>query len=121
MTRLYDRAFSEAGISVSQFSLLALIAQHGPVSIAALAELMVMERTTLLRALKPLRSDGLLVSDTEGPKAILMYKLSDAGSQKLNECLPIWQAAQEKHEARVGKARAILLRDETLDVVFPAP
>lgn len=121
MTRLYDRAFSGSGISVSQFSILALIAEHGPVSIAALAELMVMDRTTLVRALKPLRTEGLLACDTEGPKAALLYQLTETGLNTLNACIPLWQAAQAEYESRVGTPRATRLRNDILDVVFSEP
>jgi DNA-binding MarR family transcriptional regulator len=118
LTRFYDQHLAPSGLSISQFSLLALVDAHPDVSISALADLMVMERTTLMRALKPLRADELLVCEPQGPKAALALRLTQAGQEKLALAGPYWQAAQQAFEAQVGSSKADKLRQDTLDVVF---
>jgi DNA-binding MarR family transcriptional regulator len=119
MTRLYDRHLVSSGLSISQFSALALIEAHPSISVLALSEMMVMERTTLLRALKPLRNAGFLLCEPGGAKFALEFTLSAAGKAKLMEAEPLWQAAQGEFEAYAGKQRAAQLRAELLGVVFP--
>jgi hypothetical protein len=81
---------------------------------------MVMERTTLLRALRPLREQDLLTCEAQGSKAALRLTLSEAGSRKLRQAEPYWLAAQREFEAQAGEQCAADLRQDLLQVVFPA-
>jgi DNA-binding MarR family transcriptional regulator len=118
LTRLYDRHLAPSGLSISQFSILALVEVHPEISIATLADLMVMERTTLLRAIKPLREGGLLLCEARGTKALLALQLSAAGKEKMALVGPYWLAAQKEFEEQAGAERADTLRREALQVVF---
>lgn len=67
VTRLYDEAMAETGISVIQFSILRNIARHEPLPLMRLADLLVMDRTTLYRALRPLdRAGWISIAESEG-------------------------------------------------------
>lgn len=112
LSRLYDHHLAPTGLSVSQFSILAVLQAKGPMKIAELADLLVMERTSLLRALKPLQSAGWIATRpaTEGRAHHLA--LSAAGSRKAAAAVPLWQAAQKAFEAEVGRDHAIRQRDE---------
>ncbi|RAU47616.1 MULTISPECIES: MarR family winged helix-turn-helix transcriptional regulator [unclassified Pseudomonas] len=114
LTRLYDRHLAEVGLSISQFSILAVINERPEIFIAELADVMVMERTTLVRALKPLQTEGLLISDASGPRGALRLSLSAKGHATLEKAQPLWRAAQEEREAQVGADQAIALRDSIL-------
>lgn len=118
VSRIFDSHLSGVGISISQFSILALVEERPGIAVADLAELMVMERTTLVRALRPLREAGWLTSVAEGPKAALAFTLSTAGKAKLSEAEPCWRAAQAEFEAGVGRKQAVALRTSLLSVVF---
>ena len=50
---MYDEALKPSGLRVTQFSLLSVVKNNGPIGITELAELMVTDRTTLTRNLKP--------------------------------------------------------------------
>jgi len=115
LTRLYDRHLATVELSISQFSILAVIEERPEVLIVDLAEVMVMERTTLVRALKPLQSEGYLISHATGPRAAIKLSLSAKGLAKLQEAEPLWQAAQKEHEQQVGVDRAVSLRDAILE------
>lgn len=117
LTRLYDRHLAAASLSISQFSLLAMLGTHPDISISELAELMVMERTTLVRALKPLQTAGLIHSRAEGVRSALRLGLSDAGMAKIKESEPFWLAAQAEYEAHIGTDRALSIRASLLRVV----
>ena len=58
LTAVYDRALAPCGLRVTQFSLMSnLLSLHAP-TLSLLAEAMDMERTTLLRNLRPLAAAG---------------------------------------------------------------
>ena len=63
LSRLYDNHLAPAGLSVSQFSILRLLKEHGRLKITQLAQLLIMERTSLVRALKPLQASGWVVAE----------------------------------------------------------
>src|SRR5260370_42496651 len=60
VTQLYDEVLGATGLRVTQFSILAKLKRRGPLTINALAEDMVMDRTTLGRNIQPLDRDGLI-------------------------------------------------------------
>ena len=62
VSQLYERHVSQAGVTAAQFTLLAAIHRRPGVTMVELADAMVMERTTLVRALKPLQRDGLVTA-----------------------------------------------------------
>lgn len=117
LSRLYDRHLSAANISISQFSILVIILGQPAISVSALANAMVMERTTLVRALKPLQSEGYIISRAEGPRSALQLSLSATGQAKVSECQPYWQAAQEEYEAQIGRRVAVSIRESLLAAV----
>ena len=63
LSRLYDSHLAPADLSVSQFSILRLLKEHGRLKITQLAQLLIMERTSLVRALKPLQASGWVVAE----------------------------------------------------------
>jgi hypothetical protein len=60
VSRLYDYFLRDAGLNITQFSLLRLIDQNKDLSVSTLARYMVMDRTSITRALVPLERDGLI-------------------------------------------------------------
>jgi DNA-binding MarR family transcriptional regulator len=80
-----------------------------------LADILLMDRTTLLRALKPLREKELIVSasDATEPRRHL-FSLPPLGAAKIEEAEPLWQAAQDEYEHQVGTENAFRLRGEFL-------
>src|SRR5262249_54609404 len=53
-TRLYDEALAPAGLTTNQFSILSRLNRVGPCTIQELAQLLVMDRSTLGHLLRPL-------------------------------------------------------------------
>ncbi len=60
LSQSYDRFLAPSGLRTTQFSILARLKRRGPLTINALAEDMVMDRTTLGRNILPLERDGLI-------------------------------------------------------------
>jgi DNA-binding MarR family transcriptional regulator len=116
LSRLYDTWLAPAELSVSQFSILALLDAHGQLKISKLADMLTMERTSLIRALKPLQTAGWVVVERPDSGRSFDVNLSGRGHKKLAQALPLWKSAQAAFEREVGRHRAVQLRDEILEL-----
>jgi DNA-binding MarR family transcriptional regulator len=111
ITNAYDQVLSEAGLRVTQFSILYMLSVRKQMTVGEIAAGLVMDRTTLTRNLKPLERDMLVVSGPskqDGRERVI--SLSPAGKAKLKTVLPLWQKAQQAFETSFGAARADELR-----------
>lgn len=100
LTRDYERHLAPSGLTSSQFSILVVIDERPGIGMRELAEELVMDRTSLVRALKPLERDGLVAVASD--KRQNAYLLTKAGGARLAEALPLWQVAQDEFVARFG-------------------
>ncbi len=115
VTALYDEALASAGLTITQFGLLAQI--HGwclqtgtSPSMGVLAERIGMDATTLNRTVKPLESAGLVVSGRDPEdRRIRTLGLTDAGRDRLGAGAEGWRQAQERIEARLGRETTLAL------------
>jgi DNA-binding MarR family transcriptional regulator len=99
---LYDEALAPAGITTAQFALLRMLGRVGPASLTALGEATGHDRTTLNRTLKPIEDAGLIQSGTGKDARKRIVKLSDAGFDKLEAAIPLWEAAQSVFRRKMG-------------------
>ena len=103
ISKLYERHLSEAGITPTQFSILRTVSQRPSLTMARLAKAMVMDRTALVRALKPLLQRGLVVAPSEGHShRRLRVVLTRTGLTKLDEAAVHWATAQARFERSFG-------------------
>ena len=118
VSQLYERHVSQAGVTAAQFTLLAAIHRRPGMTMAELSDAMVMERTTLVRALKPLQRDGLVTAEQQDASTrAVALRLSDAGKKTLGEASLQWREAQKEFEAGYGASEAERLRKELARVV----
>jgi DNA-binding MarR family transcriptional regulator len=95
VTRMYDDALSDTGMSIVQFSILRSLSRHGELPLMELADLLVMERTTLYRALTPLERQGwVLVAEGKGRAKSAV--LTRQGRRALLAASGAWESAQRK-------------------------
>ena len=113
ISQLYERYLSEVEITPTQFSILGALQAGGNLTMIELAQAMVMDRTTLVRALRPLLR-GQLVANAPGrrSKGRLQLVLTDGGRVKLVEASAYWRAAQDEFERKFGAGEAAQLRHE---------
>jgi DNA-binding MarR family transcriptional regulator len=94
ITGFYDEILAPSGLRTTQFTLLATLAQTGSMTINGLAEVMVMDRTTLTRNLGPLTKQGLVQVEEGADRRTRQVHLTSGGEQALRRALPLWQQAQ---------------------------
>ncbi len=92
LARRFDDAFRPLGLTNGQFSLMMSLNRPEPPSMAAVASLLAMDRTTLTAALKPLERRGLIeiTADPADRRARLMT-LTSRGRSLLARAVPIWE------------------------------
>jgi DNA-binding MarR family transcriptional regulator len=111
VTQIYERHLAPVGVTSTQYSLLAKLARLHSQTMAELAESMVMDRTSLVRALKPLQRDGLVVSEaSEHDARAHAFRLTPQGKETFRKAVIAWRAAQEEFEAQYGQEQARALR-----------
>ncbi|APA88358.1 MarR family transcriptional regulator [Paraburkholderia sprentiae WSM5005] len=117
VTQIYERHLSSVGLTAAQFTILAKLARTPNLPMAELADAMVMERTTLVRAMKPLQRDGLVLAEAaDHDNRTLLFSLTDKGETTFDQASVAWRAAQEEFEKKFGRARAKTLRAELFSV-----
>jgi DNA-binding MarR family transcriptional regulator len=125
VTQFYDQFLAPCGLRTTQFSILSKIRRLGPLTINALAEKMVMDRTTLGRNILPLERDGLIrIEAAASDRRAKELRLTKAGEKRLEAGCRGWAAAQAQFEAAFGSKRAAELRTMLRAVTaseFPAP
>ena len=112
LSQSYDRFLAPSGLRTTQFSILARLKRRGPLTINALAEDMVMDRTTLGRNILPLERDGLIsIEPTASDRRAKELRLTKAGEKRLQAALKGWSQAQARFETVFGAERAGDLRE----------
>jgi DNA-binding MarR family transcriptional regulator len=112
VTRFYDLAFQDCGIRSTQFTILVGIAKTQPTSIGALADLLIIDRTTLTRSLRLLKKEGLLTVSERSTMRQRFLTITPEGEKMLEHSLPSWRKAQERFVRAVGPEHWIKFRGE---------
>ena len=105
VTQLYDEMLRPAGLRVTQFSLLVVVRTAGPVSVTRLAELTVMDRTTLTRNLELLQKQGLIEVASGEDRRTRIVTITAEGNAAIAEALPFWKKAQLHVVNSLGQER----------------
>lgn len=105
VTQFFDSALKPAGLTPGQFTVLAALSNRGPSRQADLADILAMDRTTLIRNLRPLESRGLVSTDTASKRGVKTLTLTAAGDRVLGLALPLWQQAQSQIIEALGQDR----------------
>jgi DNA-binding MarR family transcriptional regulator len=105
VTQMYDQALKPSGLRATQLSLLFAAERAGPRGIGELAELMVMDRTTLTRNLKPLLDKGLLETIEGADRRRRPIAITAKGRKTMAQALPYWREAQSRLAGSLGRSR----------------
>jgi DNA-binding MarR family transcriptional regulator len=104
VTRFFDAEVRRIGLRPTQTPILRAL-QVKNWSMAELSEWLGMERTTLVRNLRPLEREGLIKINGGGHGGRVELMITEKGRKKVAEAHPGWRAAQDKVVAILGKER----------------
>jgi DNA-binding MarR family transcriptional regulator len=105
VTQHFDAILQPSGVSITQFTVLVEIAMAQAVTIHELAEVLVMDRTTLTRNLKPLEREGWVKIEHGQDRRIRVVSLATDGEAVLAKALPLWRQAQGSVVETLGSQR----------------
>jgi DNA-binding MarR family transcriptional regulator len=91
------------GLTCSQFALLALLSEQPGIGFKSMNAAMSMDRTSLVRALKPLQRDGLVTATPAANDARqLSFSITPAAAKLVRKGERLWMKAQADIEAQIG-------------------
>jgi DNA-binding MarR family transcriptional regulator len=105
ITQFFDAEVRRDGIRPTQAPILRALQAKSEWSMAELSEWLGMERTTLLRNLRPLQRDGLVRVEGGGRGSHVKLEITDKGRKVVAKMHPAWRSAQDKVVATLGKER----------------
>lgn len=95
VTQHFERSFRGSGLRATQFSLLAVLTQTGPLPLSGLAAQVGLERTTLTRNLRLLEARGLVrLQQIEGDQRVRRVEMTRAGYAAAVRGMAAWRKAQ---------------------------
>lgn len=119
ISRRYDDALAGTGLGIAQFAILRSIARNGDMPLSRLAEAMVMDRTSLYRALGPLTRQGW-IAIASGAGRSKSASLTPEGIAAMEAATGPWEAAQSRFVADLGADRWTALQSLLGDVLDAA-
>ena len=105
VTQFFDAELRRHGIRPTQTPILSALAAKPGWSMDELSDWLGMERTTLVRNLRPLERDGLVQLSGTGRGGKVSVSLTAKGKKELAEALPAWRAAQRAVVKTLGEER----------------
>jgi DNA-binding MarR family transcriptional regulator len=118
LSRIYDEALLPAGMTVAQLAVLRAIGRgaEGGEPLSRLAESLVMDRTSLYRALIPLKKSGW-VAINAGPRGrAKQVELTMKGERAIQAARKFWDAAQTTILGEFGAERWAFLQNAVAEL-----
>jgi DNA-binding MarR family transcriptional regulator len=110
VSRLYDDCLRPLGLNITQYSLLRVIESEPQISVSTLARYMVMDRTSVTRALAPLERDRLIRSRVGSDKRKRIVSLTKKGTKLIADAKSHWDEAQKTFLDLIGDQRWTVMR-----------
>src|SRR5713101_1243523 len=98
VTQHYERHFRGSGLRATQFTILATLAQTGPLSISELSDRLGLDRTTLSRNLRLIEDKGWIAALGHDDQRVRKVALTPKGMRKAAATLAFWKRADASVE-----------------------
>ncbi len=116
ITQFFDAEVRRQGVRPTQTPILGALQAKNGWSMAELSEWLGMDRTTLVRNLRPLQRDGLVRAKGGGRGGHVALEITEKGRAALAKALPAWRSAQDKVVAILGPERWSAIISDLEDV-----
>jgi DNA-binding MarR family transcriptional regulator len=105
ITQFYDAEMRRHGIRPTQGSLLAVLQAKESWNMAELSDWLGMDRTTLVRNLRPLQRDGFVTAIGGGRGNRVELSITAKGRKQIEKLTPAWKSAQSAVVETLGEKR----------------
>ena len=117
VSQLYNQYFASLGIRVTQFSVLRALHLMGSTTAVQIQDALVMDQTTVSRALTPLIRDGYITSAEGATKREKALSLTPEGKALYTQALGPWDEAQKMLREKLGQGKDEILMDLSRQIV----
>ena len=111
VSRHYDAHMAQCGLKTTQYSLLVIVTDRGPLLQGELARLLSLDASTLTRNLRPLLDSGLVVVEAGRDARSRQVSATAAGRDLRAQARQHWKRAQLAFNAAVGVERVAKLHE----------
>jgi DNA-binding MarR family transcriptional regulator len=105
VTQFYDSEMRRHGIRPTQGTILASLQAKDSWNMAELSDWLGMDRTTLVRNLRPLQRDGLVRTGGGGRGRLVELAITAKGRKQVEKLTPAWRSAQRAAVKTLGEKR----------------
>jgi DNA-binding MarR family transcriptional regulator len=105
VTQFFDAELRRHGIRPTQTPILTALAAKSNWSMEELSDFLGMERTTLVRNLRPLQREGWIHVAGGGRGSRVALSITSKGRTELENFLPAWRSAQRAIVQTLGEGR----------------
>ena len=105
ITQFYDAEIRRHGIRSTQGTILVSLMGKESWSMADLSDWLGMERTTLVRNLRPLQRDGFVNVGGGGRGNLVELSITAKGRKQVEKLVPAWKSAQSAVVKTLGEKR----------------
>jgi DNA-binding MarR family transcriptional regulator len=110
VTVLYEEVLAHSGLHATQYTALQVLDSVPNLTTTEVAEAIGIDQTTATRTLALIRKSGLAIDTVGHDRRQRRWALTSKGQTQLRKLRPIWEAAQEAFEKRLGRAEAMALK-----------
>jgi DNA-binding MarR family transcriptional regulator len=110
VTAIYDEALSDAGLKVSQFTVLVAVSNLEKCKPNELAKTLQMDESTLSRNVDRMCKRGWLRLQPDEDRRSHLITITDKGMAMIQKAYPGWQKAQEEARSQLGEDGIAALR-----------
>ena len=94
ITSYYDNALQPSGITAAQYAILINLIKKEGCGTGELAKMVNLEKSTLVRNLRPLLANGLIEDKSTSENRARKLFVTTKGKEAMNLALPLWKEAQ---------------------------
>jgi len=102
VTQVYNLALRPAEIEITHFTVLTVLDSNAGLTTGDLAQLLVMDQTTVTRTLRLMEKAGLVAWQPGADRRHKRWSLTGAGSGKFRAAHPLWAGAQALVQRQFG-------------------
>lgn len=120
VSQFYDQQLAPAGVRVTQFAILRVLAGSNGYSINELADRLNLDRTTADKNLQPLEKARLVrIVGADNDARARQITLTASGAEKLRLATTLWRTAQSEFERANGPKNSAKLRQALQEIQIP--
>ena len=120
ITQFYNTIVDDQSLGATQRSLLTVAYIAGAIPISKMAEIAVMDRTTMTRNLQPLQKEHLIIIKPGEDRRERIIQITKKGTDLLKKTMHKWEKAQIEFEKRLGSRKfdqLMSMLTETIDAI----